>query len=62
MDEFNNYLHQNICQGRRKRDLGIDIKSAKEVFEGHEKVNQCIVAGTHFLDSLRELDVREAHR
>jgi hypothetical protein len=62
IDEFNNNLHQNICQGRRKRDLAIDTKSAKEVLEGHEKVNQCIVAGTHVLDSLRELDVRETHR
>jgi len=62
IDEFNNYLHQNICQGWRKRDLGIDTKSAEEVLEGHEKINQCIIAGTHFLDSLREFDVREIHR
>ncbi len=62
IDEFNNYLHQNICQGRRQRDIGIDTKSVKEVLEGHEKVNQCIVAGTHFLDSLKESDVRKTHR
>jgi len=61
-DEFNNYLHQNVCQGLRRRDLGIDTKSGEEVLEGHEKVNQCIVASTHFLDSLRELDVRETRR
>ena len=59
INEFNNYLHQNICQGRRRRDLGIDTKSAEDVLEGHEKVNQCIVASTYFLDSLRELDVRD---
>jgi hypothetical protein len=61
-DEFNNYLHQNVCQRRRRRDLGIDTKSAEEVLEGHEKVNQCVVASTYFLDSLRELDVRETRR
>jgi hypothetical protein len=58
-DQFYNYLHQNVCHGWRRRDLGINTESAEEVLEGGEKVNQCIVASTHFVDRLGELDVRE---
>jgi hypothetical protein len=58
-DQFHNYLHQNACQGRRRRDPGIDIEPAQEVLEAPEKVNQCIVASTHFVGRLGELDVRE---
>jgi hypothetical protein len=55
-DQFYNYLHQNVCQGRRRRDAGINTKSAEEVLEGREKVNQCVVASTHFFDRLGELE------
>jgi hypothetical protein len=58
-DQFYDYLHQNVCQGWRRRDIGINAKSAEEVLEGREKVNQCIVASTHFVNRLEELDVRE---
>jgi hypothetical protein len=54
-DQFYNYLHQNVCQGRCRRDSGIDTKSGEEVLEGGEKVEQCVVASTHFFDSLRRI-------
>jgi hypothetical protein len=61
-DQFYNYLHQNVCQGWRRRDAGINTESAEEVLEGREKVNQCVVASTHFVDRLGELHVREMCR
>ena len=56
-DQFYDYVHQNICQGWRRRDLGINTKSAKKVLEGREMVDQCI-AGTHLFDHLGDFDVR----
>jgi hypothetical protein len=41
------------------RDPGIDTESAKEVLEGGEKVNQCIVASTYVFDRLGKSDVKE---
>jgi hypothetical protein len=41
------------------RDPGIDTESAKEVLEGGEKVNQCVVAGTYVIDRLGKSDVKE---
>jgi hypothetical protein len=61
-DQFYNYLHQNVCQGRRRRDSVINTKSAEEVIEGGEKVDHHIVASAHFIDSLWELDVRKICR
>jgi hypothetical protein len=58
-DQFYNYPHQNVRQGWRRRDPGINTKSAEEVLEGREKVNQCVVASTHFIDRLGKLDVKE---
>ncbi len=53
-DQFCDYLHENVCQGRRRRDSGINTKSAKKVLEGREKVDHCVVTSTHFFDSLGE--------
>jgi hypothetical protein len=61
-DQFYDYLHQNVCQGWRRRDSRINAESAEEVFEGREKVDQCVVTSTHFVDRLGELDVREICR
>jgi hypothetical protein len=61
-DQFYNYLHQNVCQGWGRRDSVINTESTEEVLEGGEKVDQCIVASTHFFDSLGELYVREICR
>ena len=58
-DQFYNYLHQNACQGWRRRDFGINTESTEEVLEGREKVNQCVVASTQFFDRLGESDVKE---
>ena len=58
-DQFYDYLYENVCQGWRRRDLGIDTKSAQEVVEGLEKVNQGIIASTGFVDRLKKLYVRE---
>jgi hypothetical protein len=58
-DQFHNYLYQNVCQGWCRRDPGIDTESAEEVLEGGEKVNQCVVASTHFFDRLEKSDVKE---
>jgi hypothetical protein len=57
--QFYNYLHQNICQGWRRRDAGINTESAQEVLEGRENVNQCVIASMHFFDRLGESDVKE---
>jgi hypothetical protein len=61
-DQFYDYLYQNVCQGWRRRDSGVDTKSVEEVLEGCEKIDQCVVASTHFFNSLYELDVREICR
>jgi hypothetical protein len=61
-DQFYNYLHKNVCQDWRRRDPGINTESAEEVLEGREKVNQCVVASTHFVDRLGEFDVRKMCR
>jgi hypothetical protein len=58
-DQFYNYLHQNVCQGWRGRDPGINTESAEEVLERREKVNQCVVASTHFVDRLGKSDIKE---
>jgi hypothetical protein len=58
-DQFYNYLHQNVCQGWRRRDPSINFKSAEEVLEGREKVDQCIVASAYFVDRLGKSDVKE---
>jgi hypothetical protein len=58
-DQFYYYLHQSVCQGWRRRNSGINTESGEEVLEGREKVNQCVVASTHFFDRLGKSDVKE---
>jgi hypothetical protein len=36
-EKFYYYLHQNVCQGWRRRDPGIDTKPAEEVLEGLQR-------------------------
>jgi len=57
-DQLYEYLYQNVCQGWRGRDPGINTESAEKALERREKVNQCVVASMHFFDRLGELDVK----
>jgi hypothetical protein len=61
-EQFYYYLHQNVCQGWRRRDLGINTKSAEEVLERREQVGERVVASANVFDRLRDLDVREICR
>jgi hypothetical protein len=61
-EQFDHYLHQNVCQGRRRREPGVDTESAEEVLKGREQIDECIVARTNFVDRLRDLNVREICR
>jgi hypothetical protein len=61
-EQFCYNLHQNVCQGRRRRDPGINTKSAEEVLEGCKQIDKCAVASTNVFDRLRDLDVREICR
>jgi hypothetical protein len=58
-DQFYNYLHQDVCQGWRGRNSGINTESAEEVLEGREKVDQGFVASTQFVDRLGKSGVKE---
>jgi hypothetical protein len=62
--KFYYYLHQNACQSWRRRDLGINTKSAEEVLEGREQIEECLVASTDVFNRLpvRNLDVTEIGR
>jgi hypothetical protein len=55
--DFHHYLHQNICQGCRRRDPGIDTEPAKTVLEGHKQIDKCVIAGAHVFDRLWEWDL-----
>ena len=57
-EQFYYYLHQNIGQGWRRRDPGINTKSAEEVFERRKQINERVVARTDIFDRLRNLDVQ----
>ena len=60
-DQFYDYLYEDVCQGWCRRDLGINSKSAQEVVEGLEKVNQGIIASMGFVDRLvKKLYVKKA--
>jgi hypothetical protein len=52
-EEFYDYLHQNICQNWRRRDPGINAKSAEEVLEGRKQIEECLVARANIFDHLR---------
>ena len=59
-DQFYVYLHQKVCQSRRRRNPDINIESAEEVLERREKINQCIIASMHLVDRLRKSGVKES--
>src|SRR6266566_8078162 len=61
-EQFHYYLHQNGFQGLGKRDLGINTKSAEELFEGREQIYERVVTRTNVFDRLRDLDVTEIWR
>ena len=52
VNQFYYYLHQNVCQGWRRRDPGIDTKPAEKVLEGRKQINECVVAITSVFDRL----------
>jgi hypothetical protein len=56
-EQFYYYLHQNICQGWRRRDPGIDTKSVEKVLEGREQIDECVVARVDVFDHLKDLHV-----
>ena len=61
-EQFHYYLHQNVFQGLRKRDLGINTKSVEELFEGLEQIYERVVTRANVFDRLRDSDVTEMCR
>ena len=51
------YLHENVCQGWRRRDPNINTKSAEEILEGRKHNDECVIASTNVFDRLQELYV-----
>ena len=58
-EQFYYYLHQNVAQSWRGRHRVINSKSAEEVFEGREQIDECVVASGDVFDRLRDPDVTE---
>jgi hypothetical protein len=58
-EQFHYYLHQNVLQGFRERDLGINTESAEKPFEGREQIDKRVVTRTNVFDRLRNPDVTE---
>lgn len=61
-EQFYYNLHQNVCQGWRRRDPGINAKSAEEILEGRKQIYERVIARTDVFDRLRDLDVTEICR
>ena len=61
-EKLDDYIHENVCQGWRRRDPNINIKSAEEVLERPKHNDKCVVAGTDVFDRLRNIDVTEIFR
>jgi hypothetical protein len=61
-EQFHYYLHQNVFQGLRKRDLGINTESAEELFKGREQIYERVVTRTNVFDRLRDSNVTEICR
>ena len=57
-EKFDRYLHENVRQGWRRRDLGINPKPAEEALERRKQINQRVIAGADVFDRLRELGSR----
>jgi hypothetical protein len=56
-EQFNYNLHQNVRQCWRRRDPGINIKSAEKVVEGPKQIDKSVVAITSVFDRLWDSDV-----
>ena len=50
-------FHQNVCQGGRRRDPGIDTEPAEEVLEGRKQIDERVVTSADVFDRLWDLDV-----
>jgi hypothetical protein len=61
-EQFHYDLHQNVFQGLRKRDLGINTESAEVLVEGREQIYERIVTRTNVFDRLRDSDVTKMCR
>ena len=57
-EKFDRYLHENVRQGWRRRDLGINPKPAEEALERRKQINQRVIAGADVFDRLRGLGSR----
>ena len=51
-EEFYHCLHQNLCQGWRRRNPSINAKSVEKVLEGRKEIYECIVASADVFDRL----------
>jgi hypothetical protein len=58
-EKFYYYLHQNVCQGWRRRDPGINIKPAEEVLEGRKQIDKRVIASANVFYHLQDSDVTE---
>ena len=56
-EQFYNDLYQNVCQCRRRRDPGVNSKSAEEVLERRKQIDERVITGTDVFDRLRDLNV-----
>ena len=56
------YLHENVCQGWRRRDPNINAKPAEEVLEGRKHNDERVITSTNVFYRLRELYVTEIWR
>ena len=61
-EKLDDYLHEDICQGGRRRDPDINTKSAEEVLERPKHNDKCVVASADVFDRLWDLDVTEIFR
>ena len=51
-EQFDYNLYDDLVHGRRRWNLGIDVKSPEETFEGLEKVHESVIARADILDRL----------
>ena len=58
-EKLYDYLHENVCQGRRRWDPNINTKSAEEALERRKHNDKRVVASANVFDCLRDLGVTE---
>ena len=54
-EKLDDYLHENVCQGWRRRDPNINTKSAEEVLERPKHIDKSVVASTDVFNRLQDL-------